>query len=130
MRELAIRSERTEQLIDITQQVKAAVRDAGVDLGSCSIYCPHTTAGLLVNEGHDPAVGQDLSRFLRGLVPDGERWEHAEGNAPAHIKATLVGTSVWIPIEGGELRLGRWQAVFFAEFDGPRDRRVWLQIVG
>jgi len=130
MRELTVRSERTEQLIDITSQINDAVQAEGIVSGDCLAYCPHTTAGVLVNEGHDPSVGRDLNGFLTTLVPDGGRWEHAEGNAPAHIKAVLVGTSVWIPIEDGSLALGRWQAVFFAEFDGPRDRHVLLQIRG
>jgi secondary thiamine-phosphate synthase enzyme len=130
MREHVVQTDRTEQLVDITGWVQAAVRDEALDSGICVVYCPHTTAGIVVNEGHDPAVGGDLIGFLGGLVPQDADWAHLEGNAPAHIKAALVGSSASIPVDGGRLRLGRWQAIFLAEFDGPRERRVWLQPVG
>ncbi|UCF10168.1 MAG: YjbQ family protein [Candidatus Bipolaricaulota bacterium] len=130
MLEIPLRTTSREELIDLTESLREAVRDGGADSGACLVYCPHTTAGLFVNEGYDPAVGDDIQSFLRRLVPDDGRWTHAEGNAPAHVKATLVGHSVWLPIVAGELCLGRWQAVFFAEFDGPRDRRILLHIGG
>lgn len=130
MREIPLRTTAREQLLDITEDVRSAVHAAGIDTGACLVYCPHTTAGVMINEGYDPAVGDDLQAFLRRLVPDDAAWTHAEGNSPAHVKATLVGSSVWIPIAGGAPRLGRWQAIFFAEFDGPRERHIWLHIGG
>jgi len=96
--------------------------------GLCTIYCPHTTAGLMINERADPAVVHDIGSFLEELVPEHRAWTHAEGNSPAHVKAALIGESVQIIIEGGKLCLGTWQGIFLAEFDGPRERKIWLRI--
>jgi secondary thiamine-phosphate synthase enzyme len=130
MREIALQTTAREQLLDITEEVRAAVTATGVEVGACLVYCPHTTAGLTINEGFDPAVGHDLQDFLRRLVPEDAVWTHAEGNASAHVRATIVGNAVWIPVENTALRLGRWQAVFLMEFDGPRERHIWLHVVG
>ena len=113
-----------ERLEDITQQVNHAVGRLKVDEGLCHLYVPHTTAGIIVNENADPAVGRDILERLEALVPRGGRYHHTEGNAHAHIKASLVGQSVTIPIEAGKLALGRWRGIFLAEFDGPRERTV------
>jgi secondary thiamine-phosphate synthase enzyme len=129
MREWVVRTPQREGLVEITDRVAEAVRESGVESGACVVYCPHTTAGILVNEGYDPAVGEDLINFLATEVRSDLNWKHAEGNAPAHIKAMLVGSSAWIPIADGRLQLGRWQSIFLAEFDGPRERRVWLQLM-
>jgi secondary thiamine-phosphate synthase enzyme len=126
---LAIRSRRRADAIDITQRVEALVRESGVADGLCHVYVPHTTAGVFVNENADPDVLQDLLKTLDSLVPWDKNYSHAEGNAAAHIKATLVGTSQSIPVHNGRLELGRWQGIFFAEFDGPRERELTVTIV-
>lgn len=112
------------QLVDITAEVRRAVRAAGSRDGLCLVWCPHTTAGITVNENADPDVPADLLLGL-GRVVD-ERWpfRHGEGNSDAHLKSTLVGCERTIAVRGGDLRLGTWQAVWFCEFDGPRTRRV------
>ena len=115
---------------DITAQVQKAVAESGVREGVCYVYVPHTTAGLTINENADPSVRQDILDSLNKLVPAQARYSHLEGNAPAHIKASLVGASASIPIEGGRLALGTWQGIFFCEFDGPRRRRVLVQVMG
>ena len=116
-------------MIDITSPVQEAVGRSGVGDGLCHVFCPHTTAGLVVNEGADPDVRADLLNALGRLAPADGSYAHAEGNADAHILSTLTGTSVRILVRGGELDLGRWQAVFFCEFDGPRRREVWVRLL-
>ena len=124
-------STRTEECLeDITHRVNVIVRRRKIDEGLCHLYVPHTTAGVLVNENADPDVGRDILERLEALVPRDGRYHHAEGNAHAHIKASLVGQSVAIPIEGGKLALGRWQGIYLAEFDGPRDRTVIVSVTG
>ena len=118
-----------ESLVDITAMVSEAVHAAGTGEGICLITCPHTTAGLTVNECADPSVAEDLLTGLARCVPEGETWRHAEGNSPAHLKASLVGCSVALPVHEGRLTLGRWQGIFLCEFDGPRTRDVTVQIV-
>lgn len=118
------------QMVDITGQVSRALEQAGVrGDGVAHLFCPHTTAGLLVNEGADPDVARDILAHLERLVPWEGPWRHAEGNAAAHVRASLVGSSVWVPLEAGRLQLGRWQSIFFCEFDGPRRRTVWIEVV-
>lgn len=117
------------QLVDITPAVQHAVSDSGCGEGVCVVYCPHTTAGLTMNEGADPAVAEDILARLEMLVPAGNRYRHLEGNADSHIKAALVGNSVSIPVDGGKLALGAWQRIFFCEFDGPRRRSVSITIL-
>lgn len=113
-------------MVDVTEQVREAVRASGLSEGICLVYAPHTTCGVTVNEGWDPAVQADALARLRWLVPREAGYAHAEGNSDAHIKAIAVGTSAALPVEGGELRLGRWQSIFLCEFDGPRERELWL----
>ncbi|RMF91678.1 MAG: YjbQ family protein [Methanobacteriota archaeon] len=124
--EIPVRSSGREELIDITEQVRRAV---DIESGLCVVYCPHTTAGLTINEGADPSVRLDVLDALKRLVPDGAGYRHREGNSPAHVKASLMGSSLVILVEGGRLRLGTWQSIFFCEFDGPRDRRVFVKTV-
>ncbi len=119
---------RTEML-DVTREVETAVAASGIEMGICCIYVPHTTAAVTVNEGHDPDVVRDILKALSDLVPAGDSYAHAEGNADAHIKATLVGSSARVPVQRGGLALGRWQRIFFCEFDGPRHRRVGVSVV-
>ena len=116
------------QMVDITTKVREAVRRTGVRDGVCVVYIPHTTAGVTVNEGADPAVAADILEHLEKLVPRG-RYRHREGNADAHIKASMMGFSQILPVEGGDLSLGTWQAVFLCEFDGPRRRRVEVWVI-
>lgn len=117
-------------LIQITDQVKAAVAGTGIEDGICFIYCPHTTAGIVLNEGWDPTVESDLALVLDRIVPESLPYRHSEGNSSAHIKAMLVGNDHFIFVQAGELALGQWQGIFLAEFDGPRHRSVWVRIVG
>jgi secondary thiamine-phosphate synthase enzyme len=124
-----VSSEAREQLRDITAEVNGALGRLGAASGICQVFVPHTTAGLVVNENADPAVCGDLLTWLDGSVPQQGPYMHAEGNSPAHIKATLVGQSVTLPVEGGRLALGTWQGVFLAEFDGPRRRTVIVNVV-
>jgi len=112
------------EFVDITDQVQQAVESSAVEEGICCLFNPHTTAGLTINEGCDPAVQQDLLGVLREIVPLNYPYRHAEGNSPAHLMATLAGSSLTILISGGRLQLGTWQRIFFCEFDGPRSRKV------
>lgn len=127
---IRVASEAREQLTDITDEVNAALRKLGAKDGACLVFVAHTTAGIVVNENADPAVCYDMLSWLESAVPQNTPFLHEEGNSPAHIKATLVGQSAMLPIEGGRLALGTWQGVFFAEFDGPRERTVIVSVVG
>ncbi len=117
-----------ERLENVTVHVQRAVRRLNIDEGLCHLFVPHTTAGIVVNESADPDVTRDILERLEALAPRSGRYHHAEGNAHAHIKAALVGQSVTIPIEGGKLGLGRYQGIFLAEFDGPRERTVVVNV--
>jgi secondary thiamine-phosphate synthase enzyme len=119
---------RTE-LVDITSKVQDAVAHSGVSSGICFVYVPHTTAAVTVNESHDPDVAQDITASLSKFVPHRAGYAHSEGNADAHIKSVLVGCCQPIPVDDGRLALGQWQGVFFCEFDGPRQRRVLIQVI-
>ncbi len=126
---LRVKTAQRTQLLDITREVARAVSESGVKDGVCHLFVPHTTAGLTINEGDDPAVARDIEATLDRLAPREAGYRHAEGNADAHVKSTLVGVSETVWIEGGRLQLGRWQAIFLCEFDGPRQREVRLKIV-
>lgn len=119
---------RTE-LLDITDKVKDAVAQSQVGSGVCFVYVPHTTAAVAVNESYDSDVARDITAALSKLVPHRGGYAHSEGNSDAHIKAAMVGSCQAIPVEEGRLALGRWQGVFFCEFDGPRTRRVHIQTI-
>jgi len=121
-------SERSEVLL-LRPLVEKALAELEADHGLCHLWCPHTTAGLTVNEGDDPDVARDLLARLDHLVPWNGGYRHAEGNAAAHIKAALVGPSVTVPVAAGRLALGRWQDVYFCEFDGPRRRTVEVRFL-
>jgi secondary thiamine-phosphate synthase enzyme len=130
MQELTVRTERRTQLVDITGDVRAAVNGQG---GSAAlVYVPHTTAGITINEHADPAVARDFEAALERLVGDGWGWQHVEEgeeNAPSHIRASLMGPQVLIPLRDGELALGTWQGIFFCELDGPRTRSVYVTVI-
>jgi secondary thiamine-phosphate synthase enzyme len=128
-REIQVKTKARNELIDITQQVEKVVEEAGIAEGICVVVVPHTTAAVTVNENADPSVKADIIAKLGELVPAGDRYHHQEGNADAHIKAALVGTSESILVRGGQLALGTWQGVFFCEFDGPRTRQVWVKVL-
>jgi secondary thiamine-phosphate synthase enzyme len=129
MKRLNVFSTRREEFIEITSLVRQEVERAGIQEGLCAVYCPHTTAGLTINERADPSVATDMLAALDRLVPDDGPWMHLEGNSAAHIKTSLMGASVQVPIADGNLVLGTWQGIFVCEFDGPRTRSVWLRFV-
>ncbi|MEK7764646.1 MAG: secondary thiamine-phosphate synthase enzyme YjbQ [bacterium] len=114
--------------VDVTRDIEQLVRKSGVTAGIVHLYVPHTTAGLFVNERDDPAVAVDIMETLDKLVPRSGKFKHVEGNADSHVKSVLVGSDASIPIAGGWMSLGRWQGIFFAEFDGPRTRTVQVTI--
>ncbi len=124
-----VKTTRRTELLDITGEVGKLVVSSGVGQGLCHLYVPHTTAGLTINENDDPGVARDIEAALDRLVPRSAAYQHWEGNADSHIKSTLTGVSQTIPIKNGRLGLGRWQAIFFCEFDGPRERQVCVKIV-
>jgi len=123
---IEVRSGARREMIDITRAVAATVEGAGD--GLCHIYVPHTTAAVVINEHADPDVARDLTAAYEAMVPQ-IRFAHAEGNSDAHLMATLLGSSVTVPIEAGRLRLGTWQGIFFVELDGPRSRKVYVHLV-
>jgi secondary thiamine-phosphate synthase enzyme len=127
---VTVSTSRREELVDVTAQVADAVRVSGVREGICLVASPHTTCAVTVNEGWDPDVAADALLHLRHLVPRDQGFAHAEGNSDAHLKAMLVGSSAALPVTGGEARLGRWQAIFLCEFDGPRRRELWITLAG
>jgi secondary thiamine-phosphate synthase enzyme len=124
-----VRSKTRIEFIDITGMVQEAVKEAGITDGICFLYVPHTTAGITINEGADPSVQRDIQNTLTRVAPHDMSYFHREGNADAHIKSTIVGTSVNVIIEGGRLLLGTWQSIFFCEFDGPRHRRIAVKFI-
>ncbi|MGB2592588.1 MAG: secondary thiamine-phosphate synthase enzyme YjbQ [Candidatus Acidiferrum sp.] len=127
---LRVKTARRTQLVDVTQEVEKTVEQSGVDSGVCYVYVPHTTAGVIVNEHFDPDVATDLEGVFERLVPRVGPYRHAEGNSDSHAKAALTGASATIFVEDGKLALGRWQGVFFCEFDGPRERKLWVKVQG
>jgi secondary thiamine-phosphate synthase enzyme len=129
MHKLKVKTTQREEFIDITAQVDAVVKQGGVKEGVCVVFVPHTTAGLTINENADPSVRADILAELGTVIPHNARYTHAEGNSAAHIKTSLIGSSVTVPIERGALELGTWQGIYFSEFDGPRTRDVWITII-
>jgi secondary thiamine-phosphate synthase enzyme len=127
VRYINVKSKSRVEFIDVTGMVQETVKEAGVQDGICYLYVPHTTAGITINEGADPSVQRDIQNTLSRLIPQDVNYFHREGNADAHIKSTIVGTSVHVIVEGGKLLLGTWQSIFFCEFDGPRHRRIAIK---
>ncbi len=127
--EVEVQTAKRSDLIDITPQIRDVVRQSGIQSGICILTVPHTTAGVVVNENWDPSVCEDVLATLDRLVPWHMNYAHSEGNAAAHIKSCLVGTSELLHVDGGNLSLGRWQGILFAEFDGPRRRRVLVRVI-
>ena len=129
MQEFSLKTERKTQLVNITRQVEAALGDTN-GAAAALVYVPHTTAGVTINEHADPLVAEDLENAMQKIVDDGWEWKHVEDpdgpNAPSHVRGSLIGPQVLVPIDGGKLVLGRWQGIFFCEFDGPRERTVYI----
>ena len=128
MKTIELRTRRRTELADITAQVARLVAESGRADGVATVFVPHTTAGVTINENADPDVTADMASALDRLVPWEAGYRHAEGNSAAHVKASLMGSSVRVPFEKGRLLLGTWQAVYFCEFDGPRSRQAWVRI--
>jgi secondary thiamine-phosphate synthase enzyme len=129
LKSIQIETTRHNQLLDITDRVEEVVQNAGVEEGICFVYAPHTTAGVLINENADPSVKEDILMALSRIVPDSLPFAHTEGNSPGHVKSSIVGCSVAVPVKSSRLQLGTWQGIFFAEFDGPRTRQIWVSLI-
>lgn len=129
MDQLDVRTTEKQGFYDLGPDLKELVRDSGVREGVCYVFCPHTTAGITLNENWDASVKHDMGVALDAISPQRSAYRHGEGNSPAHVKSSLVGAGQFVLIRDGELALGRWQGIFLAEFDGPRQRRVWVQII-
>ncbi len=128
MQSLKVQTTEKQSMIDVTRMVASRVRESGVGTGTAVVFCPHTTAGVTIQENSDPDVKADLLDALERAVPTKGKYRHAEGNAAAHIKSSLIGSSVTVFVENRKLVLGRWQAIFFCDFDGPRERTLLVRI--
>ncbi len=127
--EIFVQTNRQTEFIDVTSMIQSEVASSGTRSGTVTVYCPHTTGAVTVNEGADPAVKEDILSVLNEIIPWKFNYRHLEGNSPAHIKSSMIGESVTVIIEGGKLQLGTWQKIFFCEFDGPRKTRIWLNFM-
>jgi secondary thiamine-phosphate synthase enzyme len=128
MKTIEVKTQAREELVDITARVKEELASSGIKDGICYVYVPHTTSAVTINENADPSVKEDILMTLKKIVPDSLPYRHSEGNSPGHVKASLIGSSVKIIIENGQLALGTWQGIFFCEFDGPRNRKVFIRV--
>ena len=126
MQTLTIQTRERTEFVDITARVQAALVELGVKTGTVAVFVPHTTAGITINENADPDVVSDIRSVLDKMVPWQGPYRHGEGNSAAHIKSSLMGSSVRVLVENGRLQLGTWQAIYFCEFDGPRSRHAWI----
>jgi secondary thiamine-phosphate synthase enzyme len=126
MKSLSIRTQRHTQFVDITKEIQTAAATIGIKAGILTVFVPHTTAGITINENADPSVPSDMAEALERAIPWKAGYSHSEGNAAAHVKASIMGSSVQIIVQNGQLQLGTWQAIYFCEFDGPRSRNVWV----
>jgi secondary thiamine-phosphate synthase enzyme len=129
METLRVKTTRRTQLLDVTQAVERVVAEAGLVTGVCYVFVPHTTAGVMINEHADPDVATDLEGVFDRLVPHSGPYRHAEGNTDSHAKAVMAGASQVIFVEKGKLAMGTWQGIFLCEFDGPRERKIWVKVV-
>jgi secondary thiamine-phosphate synthase enzyme len=125
---ISVKTSSQTEMVDITSQVENELHKSGVEEGRMTLYVPHTTAAITINEGADPAVKADILMVLNQIVPWRASYQHMEGNSPAHVKASLMGSTETVIIAGGRMILGTWQRIFFCEFDGPRNRKLHLQI--
>jgi len=129
LKEITIETNAQTQILDITTQVQKVVSESGIIEGLCCIFIPHTTAGVTINENADPSVKQDILMELNKVIPFRDNYSHLEGNSAAHIKASIIGSSVNIPVKNNNLLLGTWQGICFCEFDGPRTRQFYVKIM-
>jgi len=129
MWKINIQTEKHSEMIDVTSQVQKIIRESRVENGLCTVYIPHTTAAITVNENTDPSVKRDITQTFDRLIPWNAAYAHAEGNAAAHIKASVVGSDRTFIVQDGEILLGTWQGIFFCEFDGPRRRTIYVDII-
>lgn len=129
MNKINIRTAKKNEIVDITVQIKSLVEKSGIKNGICVAFCPHTTSGLTINEAYDPNVKTDILFSLNKISPDYREFRHSEGNSDAHVKASLIGSSVNLLINQGKLIMGQWQGIFFTEFDGPRNREILVKFV-
>ena len=127
MKTLSVNTRSRTQFVDITAQVAGVVAESDLSDGIVTVFVPHTTAGVTINENADPDVTVDMDVILDKMVPWSDGYKHGEGNSAAHVKASMMGSSVTVQVEGGNLLLGTWQAIYFCEFDGPRSRKVWVK---
>lgn len=129
IKEISVRTSSRVELVDITSEVEEVISASKVESGICIIFVPHTTAAITINENADPSVQKDILYELNKLVPFNDNYSHIEGNSAAHIKSSIIGASRSIIIQDGSLKLGTWQGIYFCEFDGPRNRKVWIKII-
>lgn len=129
METISVKSRARTEMIDITGEIQKALAKTKIKNGLAHVYIPHTTAGVTINENADPSVREDIINTLNRLIPESGNYRHSEGNSDAHVKSSLTGTSQFIPVEEGRLALGTWQGIFFCEFDGPRSRNVYINIL-
>lgn len=129
MEEVSVRTKSRTGLIDITDEVRNVISKSRVRRGVCVVFVPHTTAGITINENADPSVQRDILKELNKVIPFNDNYLHSEGNSAAHIKASILGSSINVFVEDGSIALGTWQGIYFAEFDGPRNRKVWIKII-
>lgn len=129
MHEITVRTPKHTEFVNIDRQVQEAVRTSGVQDGVVHVFVPHTTAGITINENADPDVAADIQAALDRIVPWQAGYAHSEGNAAAHVKASMMGFSATVLLRGGVLQLGTWQSIYFCEFDGPRTRKVWVEVI-
>ncbi|MEI7475059.1 MAG: secondary thiamine-phosphate synthase enzyme YjbQ [bacterium] len=129
MEKINIKSKKKNELIEITSELKTFIESKNIKEGICVIFCPHTTAGITINEAFDPSVKTDIIYSMNKISPDYPEFRHAEGNSDAHVKSSLFGPSLTLIISEGKLALGTWQGIYFTEFDGPRSREVWIKII-
>ena len=129
LKEITIKTNAQTEILDITAQVQNAVDESGITEGLCCVFVPHTTAGVTINENADPSVKQDITMELNKVIPFDDNYSHLEGNSAAHIKASIIGSSVNVPVKNNYLLLGTWQGICFCEFDGPRTRKYYVKII-
>ncbi len=127
---LSVKTNSRTEFIDITRQIEEVISESGTMSGICQIFVPHTTAGITINENADPSVVRDILMEVNKIIPFQDNYHHMEGNSPAHIKSSLFGPSLAVIIDGGKIQFGTWQGIYFCEFDGPRNRKVWVKILG
>ncbi len=129
MEKISIKTQKKSELVDITSEIKSMIEELGIDEGICVIFCPHTTASVTINEAFDPSVRGDIVFSFNKISPSYKEFRHTEGNSDAHLKSSVMGSSINLIIEGGKTMLGHWQGIYLAEFDGPRAREVWVQTI-